>query len=119
MKPFCFKSVDFLIQSNQKSYYKICDLAPTHCGSFVSNEDFNIVQNHFLFCLAKMNAKKIEVDKMMLKFERSRRFISREKQIYEKIPDFNDVIDYFIENIYVYMFADLKTKNFFKNSDLK
>ena len=65
-----------------------------------------------------MNSKKDEVDKLMLNFERSRQFISREPQMHEIIPDFTHCVDHFVENLYVYLFGSSQTKNFFRNSDI-
>ena len=117
LQDHCKFMVEYLIQSKQNPY-KLTDLTPAHSACYISEKDFDTVMAKFSTCLMKMKTKKHEFHKMNLHFERARRFISREPQTIEKIPDFTHCIDHFVENIYVYMFGNPNTKHFFKNSDL-
>ena len=109
--------VDYVVNS-PKNAYKLCDLAPTHSGAFITGNEFNTVLNSIQMNLIQMKCKKEEIMKFMTDFERTRYFISREKTFAEKIGDVDNTIDYFIEILYVYMFGFNETKQFFLNSEL-
>ena len=121
LQEHCKYLVEFLINS-PKNPYKLCDLTPTHCGAFISGNEFNIVLNVFYSILTQMKCKKKEIDNLLIDFERTRYCISREKRLMEKI-DSNviptDVVDTYIENLYAYMFGCPETKQFFINSDIE
>lgn len=115
----CKYILEYLIDSNHNPY-KSCDLASTHSGCLISKMDFDNVMDCFSSSLLKMNIKKSEIDKLTLNFERCQHFISRESHLKRKISGVSESewIDNFIENIYVYMFANSETKHFYKNSEL-
>ena len=112
--------LEYLIDSNHNPY-KSCDLASIHSGCLISKMDFDHVMDCFVLCFLKMKITKSEIDKLTLNFERCRHFISRENHLDRKMSGVTESewIDNFIENIYVYMFANSETKHFYKNSDLK
>lgn len=117
MQDHCKYIVEYILNSPLNPY-KSCDMAPAHSGSFITRKEFNIILECFYACLIKMKCKNDEINKLMVNFESIRHFISREKHLCEKIPNFQHCVEHYIDVLYVHMFGNQNTKHFFKNSDL-
>ena len=108
---------EFLLQSKKNSY-KLNDLIPAHCKVLILKKEFDSVQKSFQASLFHFNLNKNEelLYKLMLQFERTRHYISREKNLFVKIGGLT-TLNYFFDNIYVYLLGSEETKGFFVNSD--
>lgn len=113
----CMYIVEYITNS-PKNKYNLCDLPPAHCPVYINREEFNATLSAFHLTLSHLKIEEDEAAKMMINFERTRYYISREKQLEERVVgNLENFTDNFIEYIYTYLLGHQETKSFYLNTD--
>lgn len=113
----CLYIIEYITNS-PKNKYSLCDLPPAHCPVYIQREEFNAALNAFHLTLTHLKVDEDEAAKMMINFEKTRYYISREKQLEERvIGNLESFTDNFIEYIYTYLLGHQETKSFYLNTD--
>lgn len=107
--------LDFITKSPKNSF-DLVDLIPEHCKIHINDQDFFEVMNALALTLNEMKLNNDQYSRLMLNFERTRGYISRNESFLVKKGG-SEFVDRLIENIYVSIVGSQETKKFFVDVD--